>query len=36
VGRVARPDTLLAAGDQVVAIAEPGRESDLIEIFAGD
>ena len=36
VGRVARPDTLLAAGDQVVAIAEPGRESDLMEIFAGD
>ena len=36
VGRVAHPDTLLAAGDQVVAIAEPGRESDLMEIFAGD
>ena len=36
VGRVARPDTLLAAGDQVVAVAEPGRESDLMEIFAGD
>ena len=35
-GRVAHPDTLLAAGDQVVAIAEPGRESDLMEIFAGD
>jgi len=27
---------VLAPGDQIVAIAEPGHESDLMEIFAGD
>jgi phosphoribosylformylglycinamidine cyclo-ligase len=26
----------VVAGDQIVAIAEPGHESDLMEIFAGD
>jgi len=36
VGRVAAPDTVLAAGDQVVVIAEPGQESALMEIFASD
>lgn len=36
VGRVARPDAVLAAGDQVVAIAEPGLESELMELFVGD
>ena len=36
VGRVADADRVLAAGDQIVAIAEPGHESDLMEIFAGD
>ena len=34
VGRVADPGTTLAAGDQVVVIAEPGQESALMEIFA--
>ena len=34
VGRVATPDTVLEAGDQVVVIAEPGQESALMEIFA--
>jgi trk system potassium uptake protein TrkA len=34
VGRVADPDATLAAGDQVVVIAEPGQESALMEIFA--
>ena len=34
VGRVADAGTLLAAGDQVVVIAEPGQESALMEIFA--
>jgi trk system potassium uptake protein TrkA len=36
VGRVAAPDTVLAAGDQVVVIAEPGQESALMEIFASE
>ena len=34
VGRVADPAATLAAGDQVVVIAEPGQESALMEIFA--
>jgi len=34
VGRMATPDTVLEAGDQVVVIAEPGQESALMEIFA--
>lgn len=34
VGRVADPGTTLAAGDQVVVIAEPGQESALVERFA--
>ena len=34
VGRVATPDTVLEAGDQVVVISEPGQESALMEIFA--
>lgn len=34
VGRVADAATTLAAGDQVVVIAEPGQESALMEIFA--
>jgi trk system potassium uptake protein TrkA len=36
VGRVAASDTVLAAGDQVVVIAEPGQESALMEIFASE
>lgn len=36
VGRVASPDTVLSAGDQVVVIAEPGQESALMEIFASE
>ncbi len=36
IGRVARPDTVLAAGDQVVVIAEPGHEPALMELFAGE
>ena len=36
VGRVAAPDTVLAAGDQVVVIAEPGQESALMELFASE
>ncbi len=36
VGRVASPETVLAAGDQVVVIAEPGQESALMEIFASE
>lgn len=36
VGRVADPATVLAAGDQVVVIAEPGRESELMELFASE
>jgi trk system potassium uptake protein TrkA len=34
VGRVATPDTVLEAGDQVVVVAEPGQESVLMGIFA--
>ncbi|MBM3665726.1 MAG: hypothetical protein FJW92_08030 [Actinobacteria bacterium] len=34
VGRVAAPDTVLGAGDQVVAIAEPGQYAALMELFA--
>ncbi len=36
VGRVAHPDAVLGVGDQIMAIAEPGHESDLMKIFAGD
>ncbi len=36
VGRVAHPDAVLNVGDQIVAIAEPGHESDLMKIFAVD
>lgn len=36
VGRVGDPAWRLAAGDQVVVIAEPGHESALMEIFAGE
>lgn len=34
VGRVATPDTVLEARDQVVVVAEHGQESALMEIFA--
>ena len=34
VGRVATPDTVLEAGDQVAVVAEPGQESASMEIFA--
>ncbi|MBM3697627.1 MAG: hypothetical protein FJW78_03985 [Actinobacteria bacterium] len=36
VGRVAAPDTVLGAGDQVVVIAEPGQDSALMELFASE
>ncbi len=36
VGRVAHPDAVLGVGDQIMAIAEPGHESDLMKIFAGE
>jgi len=34
VGRVAIPDTVLEAADQVAVVAEPGQESASMEIFA--
>ncbi|MFM9018083.1 MAG: potassium channel family protein [Actinomycetota bacterium] len=36
VGRVATPESVLSAGDQVVAIAEPGQDSALMELFASE
>jgi trk system potassium uptake protein TrkA len=36
VGRVATPESVLGAGDQVVAIAEPGQDSALMELFASE
>ena len=36
VGRVASPETVLAAGDQVVAVTEPGLESEIVAIFVGE
>jgi Trk K+ transport system NAD-binding subunit len=35
-GFVPGPDTVLEAGDEILAVLDPGREDDLKELFGQD